>query len=119
MIDKVKAKLESAFFVVMMIVWVLLSGLFSISCATLVILLATAIVGLLTITIPLGMDLGLSFGSAAKQKRKNTMAENNHQQGPKNSQFGSMWITNGVINKKIPKDALIPEGYNRGRKLNK
>jgi len=29
-----------------------------------------------------------------------------------------MWITNGVENKKIKKDDLIPQGWNKGRKLN-
>lgn len=35
--------------------------------------------------------------------------------GNKNSQFGSMWITDGVLNKKISKDVDIPEGWNLGR----
>jgi len=39
--------------------------------------------------------------------------------GEKNSQFGSMWITNGIENKKIKKDDIIPEGWNKGRKINK
>ena len=33
----------------------------------------------------------------------------------KNSQFGSMWITDGNTNMKIKKDAIIPEGWSRGR----
>lgn len=37
--------------------------------------------------------------------------------GEKNSQFGSMWITNGVENRKIKKDEPIPEGWKRGRKV--
>ena len=35
--------------------------------------------------------------------------------GSKNSQFGSMWITDRVSNKKISKDDLIPEGWMKGR----
>lgn len=40
-----------------------------------------------------------------------------HQQGNKNSQFGSMWITNGIDNKKIKKEDFIPEGWYKGRNL--
>jgi hypothetical protein len=49
------------------------------------------------------------------QKRKNTFAKIEHQKGKNNSQFGSMWITNGVENKKIKKDSFIPEGWRKGR----
>jgi len=52
---------------------------------------------------------------AAKEKRKQTFAEIQHQAGENNSQFGSMWITNGKISKKIKKDETIPEGWYRGR----
>jgi hypothetical protein len=31
------------------------------------------------------------------------------------SQFGTMWITNGMISKKIKKDDIIPEGFKAGR----
>lgn len=37
--------------------------------------------------------------------------------GKNNSQFGTMWITNGIENKKIKKDAVIPEGWSKGRKV--
>jgi len=37
--------------------------------------------------------------------------------GNLNSQYGTMWITNGVVNKKIQKDSIIPLGWNKGRKL--
>ena len=33
-----------------------------------------------------------------------------------NSQYNTMWITNGIKNKKIKKDILIPNGYYKGRK---
>lgn len=36
--------------------------------------------------------------------------------GKKNSQYGTMWITNGNENKKIKKDLAIPEGWYKGRK---
>lgn len=35
--------------------------------------------------------------------------------GEKNSQYGTMWITNGVINKKIKKDNTLPDGFIKGR----
>ena len=35
--------------------------------------------------------------------------------GVKNSQYGSMWITNGTLNKKINKQEPISEGWKRGR----
>lgn len=53
----------------------------------------------------------------ARKKRKETFKEINHQKGSKNSQFGTMWITNGVTNKKISKESPIPEGYWKGRTL--
>lgn len=39
------------------------------------------------------------------------------QKGALNSQFGSMWITNGVENRKVQRDSHIPEGWYKGRKL--
>ena len=35
--------------------------------------------------------------------------------GEKNSQYGTMWITNGLENKKIMKDLPIPSGWGKGR----
>jgi len=51
------------------------------------------------------------------EKRKNTMNNNQHQQGSKNSQYGTMWITNGTTNRKIKRDEAIPEGWRKGRKI--
>ena len=39
--------------------------------------------------------------------------------GKNNSQFGTMWITNGQENKKIKKIDVIPEGWHNGRKIDK
>ena len=35
--------------------------------------------------------------------------------GDKNTQFGTMWITDGTHNRKIPKSELVPPGWTRGR----
>lgn len=40
------------------------------------------------------------------------------QSGKLNSQYGTMWITNGTINKKKKKDAPMPEGFWKGRYSN-
>ena len=37
--------------------------------------------------------------------------------GNKNSQFGTMWITNGTENKKIKTTDTIPNGFYKGRKI--
>ena len=37
--------------------------------------------------------------------------------GGKNSQYGSMWITNGTVNRKIKRGSNIPYGYSPGRVL--
>lgn len=50
-------------------------------------------------------------------KRRATLEKIGHQQGSKNSQFGTMWINNGAINKKMKKDKPIPAGWDRGRKI--
>lgn len=39
------------------------------------------------------------------------------QRGSKNSQYGTMWITNEKDNMKIPKDGIIPSGWRKGRKI--
>jgi hypothetical protein len=48
-------------------------------------------------------------------KRKEKFKEIGHQRGEKNSQAGTMWITDNVGNKKIKKTDSIPDGWNRGR----
>jgi hypothetical protein len=48
-------------------------------------------------------------------KRAISIANSFHQRGDKNSQFGTMWITNGQENRKIKKTGLIPEGWRKGR----
>ena len=49
-----------------------------------------------------------------------THLKNNHQQGEKNSQFGTCWIHNNNENKKIKKEQLkeyISNGWIKGRKM--
>ena len=45
------------------------------------------------------------------------LANSKHQTGSKNSQYGTMWITDGNINKKINKLDNIPEGWYKGRSI--
>ena len=49
-------------------------------------------------------------------KLKIGKASSKHQAGTGNSQFGSMWITNGDITRKIKKCDQIPVGWRQGRK---
>lgn len=50
-------------------------------------------------------------------KKKIGEVNSKMQAGKNNSQFGTMWITNGTENKKIKKADEIPEGWRKGRKL--
>jgi hypothetical protein len=54
------------------------------------------------------------------EKKKEIFKKIEHQQGSRNSQFGTMWIYNEELkqNKKILKSDLIPEGWSKGRKMN-
>lgn len=54
---------------------------------------------------------------SAIAKKKETWKKTGRAVGNKNSQFGSMWITNGSENKKIFKDSIVPEGWNKGRTM--
>jgi len=51
-----------------------------------------------------------------ESKLKIGLANSIHQKGEGNSQYGTMWITNGVKNKKIKKNDQIPIGWMPGRK---
>ena len=50
-------------------------------------------------------------------KLKIGQANSKLQMGKNNSQFDTMWITDGINNKKIKKIDVIPEGWYKGRKL--
>lgn len=56
-----------------------------------------------------------SLSLDSRNKRIETLSKNKHQQGTKNSQFGTIWITDGKINKKIKMENTIPHGWYRGR----
>lgn len=63
---------------------------------------------------------GLFYGKKHSEKTKSIMREKAKlRTGDKNSQFGTMWIMNSESgeSKKIKKDAIIPDGWVRGRKL--
>ena len=55
----------------------------------------------------------------AHAKKKMGDANSMHQAGEGNSQYGTMWITNGVTNKKIKKTDTVPKDFRKGRVLNK
>jgi hypothetical protein len=48
-------------------------------------------------------------------KKKIGLLNSIKQEGKKNSQFGTHWITNGIENKKIKKEEQIPNGWKLGR----
>ena len=56
-----------------------------------------------------------SKSETAIKKRKETYLKIEHSQGSNNSQYGTMWITNGTANRKIRKEDVIPEGWGKGR----
>lgn len=60
-----------------------------------------------------------SFVEESIAKRQNTYHQNKHQQGLSNSQFGTMWITNGDVNMKCKVTDNIPDGFRRGRVIKK
>jgi hypothetical protein len=51
-------------------------------------------------------------------KHKISLANTINQAGQRNSQYGTMWITNNIINKKINKTDSIPDGWRKGRVMN-
>lgn len=62
---------------------------------------------------PQGVVAALSENS--RKKRIDSFNNIEHQKGEKNSQYGTMWITNGEENRKIPNSEDIPEGFWAGR----
>jgi hypothetical protein len=64
-----------------------------------------------------GKQIWLGKKHSKETIKKMKASQKGLQSGSKNSQFGKMWITNGVESRKIMKDDLIPEGWRKGRKL--
>lgn len=57
-----------------------------------------------------------------KNKMSDTFRKNKHQQGEKNSQYGTCWVMRGEVSKRIKKDDLdiyIDDGWIKGRKCKK
>lgn len=65
---------------------------------------------------------GRKHRSETIAKQKDTMKRNKHQQGKKNSQYGTCWVMKDGISKKIHKtelDTYINNGWTKGRKIKK
>lgn len=63
---------------------------------------------------------GKKFSEKRKEQLKKTLKEIGHQQGEKNSQYGTCWITKDGVNKKIKKEDLSSfeiDGWIKGRKM--
>ena len=65
--------------------------------------------------------LGTFYGKTHSDKTKKLIGEKNsiNMKGESNSQFGSMWITNGKESKKIKKIDTVPNGWYKGRVIKK
>jgi hypothetical protein len=57
------------------------------------------------------------IGKKHKEESKKKIGEKNsiHQKGSGNSQYGTMWITNGIESIRIKKNDIIPKGWKKGR----
>ena len=62
-----------------------------------------------------GKGVEAAMSPVIRQKRLDSFKRIGHQQGVKNSQHGTMWITTGEESQRIKKDSLIPEGWRKGR----
>lgn len=71
-----------------------------------------------------GLPLNLLKSRGFKNKKhseksliqlKETFKKNKHAVGERNSQFGTIWLTNGIKNCKIKRNEEIPSGWYRGR----
>jgi hypothetical protein len=51
-------------------------------------------------------------------KQKMSLSHKHKHNGEKNSQFGTIWITDGTNNKKIKLDEPMPDNWYRGRNIN-
>jgi group I intron endonuclease len=64
----------------------------------------------------MGKQKFLGKTHSEETKRKIGASNSLRQSGEKNSQYGTMWITNGIESKRIDKNCLIPDGWHKGRK---
>lgn len=62
--------------------------------------------------------LGTKLPQSTIEKLRKPKSKTDNYQGISNSQFGTMWITNEVENKKVSKDSIVPYGWRRGRVTN-
>jgi len=67
-----------------------------------------------------GIDTTISMltksGKEGGKKLLGRSKSDNHKKSLSNSQYGTMWITNGIDNRKIKKEQdVIPEGWYKGR----
>jgi hypothetical protein len=62
---------------------------------------------------------GVFYGKKHTEETKEKIGKANSefQKGENNSQYGTMWITNGLESKKIKKESIIPDGWYKGRKI--
>ena len=63
----------------------------------------------------LGNEYWLGRKHKDNTKIKMSLSAIGKHDGIKNSQYGTMWITNGIENKKIKKEEIVPNGWNKGR----
>lgn len=63
--------------------------------------------------------LGTFYGKTHSEETKKRIGQKTSEcmKGNGNSQYGTMWITNGIQNKKIKAIDTIPEGWYKGRKV--
>ena len=57
----------------------------------------------------------IKWQSENKDKAKDAIKKIEHQKGEKNSQYGTQWINNGEVNKKIQMMGITPTGWKLGR----
>ena len=67
-------------------------------------------------TIPEGWRKGRLISQ--EQRKKTSVSNKGKGSGKKNSQYGTMWITNGVSSKRIKKNEKIPYGWYKGASYN-
>lgn len=58
-----------------------------------------------------------NFQHSADTRLKMSLSKKGKFKGSESSQFGTMWITNNVINKKIKSVDPIPDGWYKGRRI--